>query len=1750
MQIPAVANWFHLSRARVRETRFRRWESLLFLALLCSHGLTGIAHSAQTKDTRFGQDRGFYSNSFDVVVSSATPGALITCTVDGSDPRTSPLLLQGTSPLTVRIDPVSDYGGKRPRVTPCVTLRAFASSAGATPSDVDTHTYIFLDRVKAQGNVVPGGAYVFWDTVMDPRVVTDPRYAAQFAVTMQDIPTLSVVMNWEDLFGTGGIHRGNDLNNHSLEKPCSAELIYPRSAKFAPFAGFQVNCGIKIQGGGGRWDEGLYDPKQSFTLLFEPKFGGPGRLKYPFFEAAPVNSESEAGEYNRIVLRSGHNKSWAGPGPNLRQTVVYTRDEYSRASQLAMSGKGKGSHGTFMHLYLNGIYWGLYNPAERPDHAFQSIHFGGDSEHYDSYKERNGDPNGDRIRLTAAQTLAADAATPYAKLQEYVDTAAFADYLIVTWASGAADGPQWYGGNARNPPGPVRFFVWDYEDSFTPPGTGRGGAGYTWVETNPLWKSIRSHPEFKMELTDRIYKHCFNDGVLTDAANVERWRKLADYIENAIIGESARWGDQGPSSRGGPDMSGYTPPLNRDDHWYTARDQVTALLGSNTSKLVAGLRSRGFFPSSNARAPLFFDGANHPIQQSRVIFTNSLALRIARDGNTGTIFWSTNGVDPRADGGVEQGLSGGTGTNLTIRGTTTVLARVRYGSEWSPVHVLTFYDAATDYHSLKITEIMYHPAPTEIAVNRVVSRIIGDAGGADVGRGLIRLIASAPSTVFGSGDIIVISGATNPANNGRFTVERVSGMDVYLDEPLIDEVTPGMRADMYLDGDRYEFIELQNTGGSALNVSGVRFTQGVEYEFPEGTILPPGKFWLLAGSRSNLPERAPGAHASGRYGGALDNAGERITLQDPFGAVIATVSYKDKAPWPVPADGLGASLVFIGAGDAASQDSAALWRSSGSAGGSPGFADPPQQVPPVRINEVLTHTDPPLCDAVELYNPDMAAVDLSGWHLTDDSSAPRRWTIPAGTSIPAQGYLVLYEGHYIGTNLLISDSEFGSEFSLSSEGEAVYLFSPALDYSHGFGFEAAFNGVSFGRYVAASGDEDFPSQTRRSLGAANAEPVIGPIVFSEVHYSASPEQWEFIELQNITDHPVELFDPAYPTNTWKVRGLAFEFPLSTTIPARGLLLLVRGNTNSAALFAARNGISPEIPIIPFEGALDDDGETLEILRPDEPNISPSGSGAIGYVVVDRLRYRNAAPWPEVSSLHRSLERRDLRAYGNDASNWRASELSGGTPGIAAEPPTTPLVAVHTTSLAVVVEEGTNPGLQELNVWNRGVGVLEYEITADASLAKVTPAAETSTGAGDRKLHYIELSTSQLSLGSYSTRLEIRATGDAATNAPVQISISISVVPRPVPELGFAPTNVLIQTLQGQVAEPGTLKVFNAGTGILNYEARSTVPWLTVVPAVGTSSGGEEMRTHSIRVTSGVPNPGVYVGWVQIRAASPPQEAFVPVILRVYHSSTFTSYNDLSWGAGQIYSNITTHTTSEGGDGSGGGQLLDYATGLPTGVTFSIQGGSWLGAAHVAQGRSPNPGTDAYDVFNGKVDLEGVLSYDAGDLLLTFSNLNAAAAYELVVCGSREAYADRFTTTVIEGAVSFTNRSTSGAEVGGAAGERTRILNGSNTAAGLVARYSEIRTGDDGSFALRVPASPDPRYYLNALMLRGELPQPPLLQLTRLSADTLLMTWEGQHLSLESATSPSGPWEAVAGTDRVQFLLPAEPQRFYRLRQEP
>ncbi len=474
------------------------------------------------------------------------------------------------------------------------------------------------------------------------------------------------------------------------------------------------------------------------------------------------------------------------------------------------------------------------------------------------------------------------------------------------------------------------------------------------------------------------------------------------------------------------------------------------------------------------------------------------------------------------------------------------------------------------------------------------------------------------------------------------------------------------------DGD-FEFIELKNTSAEVLGLVGFTVGGGIDYTFTPAsgvTSLPPGGHVLLVKNRAAFLERYPDATGiAGEYSGSLANDRNRLVIRGPFQEPISDFSYDDQ--WAPLADGVGYSLVVRNEGLApeALGDRAA-WRQSARPGGSPGMTDPElTAVPPVWVNEALTHTDPPLLDSIELFNPGSEPVDIGGWWLSDDFRTPAKYRIPAGTQIPPNGYWVTDESQF---------RPGANGFSFSALGDEVHLFSADASgaltgWHHGFDFGASFNGVSFGRLVTSAGEERFVAQNARTLGAANAGPKVGPLVITEIH--AHPPMVggfnntadEFIEVRNVSGEDLPLFDLNHATNRWRLRGgVSFTFPSGTTLPAGGFALLVSFDpawpTNPEAAFRAAFNVPTEVPIFgPWDGSLNNDGERLELNRPDEPvETPPALAGEVPFVNAETIRYRLIAPWPEAAAgTGQSLQRLRSRQFGDDPENWTASAPTPG-----------------------------------------------------------------------------------------------------------------------------------------------------------------------------------------------------------------------------------------------------------------------------------------------------------------------------------------------------------------------------------------------------------------------------------------------------------------------------------------------------------
>ncbi len=540
------------------------------------------------------------------------------------------------------------------------------------------------------------------------------------------------------------------------------------------------------------------------------------------------------------------------------------------------------------------------------------------------------------------------------------------------------------------------------------------------------------------------------------------------------------------------------------------------------------------------------------------------------------------------------------------------------------------------------------------------------------------------------------------------------------------------------DADNFEYLELKNIGATPLNLNRFRLRGGIQFDFPNLS-LGPAQYVLVVKNIAAYQSRyGTGSLIAGAYTNNLGNGGDHIKLEGGLREPILDFDYKDD--WYPITDGAGFSLQIID--ENAALDSWGLkssWRPSGVVNGTPGAPDPSAPtIAPIYVNEALTHTDPSPGDAIELHNPTAAPVNIGGWFLTDDFGAPRKYRIPNGTTIPANGYSVFYQSNSFGVG--------PGAFALSSKGDQLYLFSGNSSsnlsgYVHGFDFGAQANGVTFGRYLISSGNDHFVTQVTPTLGSANSGPKVGPVVITEISYHPpdlagvrgtlnNNERDEYIELQNISGTSAPLYDPLFPTNTWRLRdAVDYTFPQGVSIAAGAYVLVVPidpSDTAAAAAFRARNNVPVAVPLYgPFQGHLDNAEDSVELVRPDVPQMPPVlDAGFVPYLLADKVKYEDLPPWPVAADgLGPTLQRIVPAAYGNDPTNWTAAArtpgagFGGGTsPTVTTQPVDLTVFATHDAMFSVAVSD---PGPVNYQ-WRFNGNVLPGATSATLLLSNVQP----------------------------------------------------------------------------------------------------------------------------------------------------------------------------------------------------------------------------------------------------------------------------------------------------------------------------------------------------------------------------------------------------------------------------------------------
>lgn len=495
----------------------------------------------------FSHAHGYFYNPFSLELSSEFNGAEIYYTLDANTPDTNGLKYS---------EPID--------ITTTTVVRAVTYIEGTGSGITATQTYIFPEDVIHQPNDQPG----YPETWIDPRqeieipgnynmkaeFVNRPDVSAVIIHSLESLPVISIVSDIDNFFSRsthpdlGGIYMYNgepdgptrDMKYHlgrGWERPGSVE--YFNSGGDDGMLDFQANCGLKIHGGASRTR--MKTEKHSFKIGFKSKYG-PSKLKQQLF------GNDSPDQYDWIVLRGGFDR-------RLGQQIYdpWAKSAMRRMDQYAARSK-------FVHVYLNGLYWGMYNLCEQMDENCMRDNLGGRADDYDILKDYYEIEAGDTV---AWDELVASAAgdmesnenyqkllgnnpggTPNPAFEKMINAENLVDYMMMNMYAGTGDWDHhnWFAARRRTDSEGFHFMVWDAERVLSI------SDNVYWIvaggnENRPtgVFSGLIRNAQFKDLFIRHVNKHFFEGGALTPDPGLETYEKWLSEIDTALIADQARW---------------------------------------------------------------------------------------------------------------------------------------------------------------------------------------------------------------------------------------------------------------------------------------------------------------------------------------------------------------------------------------------------------------------------------------------------------------------------------------------------------------------------------------------------------------------------------------------------------------------------------------------------------------------------------------------------------------------------------------------------------------------------------------------------------------------------------------------------------------------------------------------------------------------------------------------------------------------------------------------------------------------------------------------------------------------------------------------------------------------------------------------------------------------------------------------------------------------------------------------------------
>lgn len=743
--------------------------------------------------------RGFFEAAFQVNLSTEAVGADIYYTTDASEPTVETGIL---------------YAGAIDIGT-TTTLRAGAFREGEVPLEVMTQTYIFPEDVLDQVNN-PAGYPSVWqpsvtaDYAMDNDAKIGTR--AEIKEALRSLPTVSLVMEVDDWFNNstdpavGGLYANSVIaRGTAWERKVSAEFFdFPHAQEI------QVNAGMRIFGNASR---ATSRKKHNMRLVFRSAYG-PSRLEFPLF-----GGDDEDDVVNSYLLRGQNGDSWFHPTASQREESLYIRDQLARSLQESMNQPAtKQDH---VHLYINGLYWGVFNTIERIEADSMAAAYGGDKEDWDVMKATPpssvaAEDGTDAAWQALVELSEADlsSAANYEAIQEYLDMESFIDWLLVNFYNGNSDWDHnnWQAGRKRGSDDQFRFFVWDSERTMLSP-TVNSVTKNNVSRPTGIHQQLRANADYRLLFGDRTQRHFFNGGALTAAAVEAEFDRWVEELQVPLVAESARWGDAQRAAE----------PYTVGDEWQTEVDfQKNTYLPGRSATVLTQLRNASLFPAIDA--PVFGQ------------FGGEVALGYALEMTaTGPeVFYTLDGSDPQDAGGISYSGAVPLGESVIVK------ARTRSSGEWSALTTAPFYVGTVPVSSgnVVISEVHYHPASDDGGEEFVELMNVGSAAvdlrGSYFGAGIDFVFNEGTNPelwvippggrvvlVGGENDFTVIHGDLGEAVLGQFSgdldnggerLALIDGEGALIDEVIYSDDFPWVEA---ADGDGYSLVRSDLTAASS-----------------------------------------------------------------------------------------------------------------------------------------------------------------------------------------------------------------------------------------------------------------------------------------------------------------------------------------------------------------------------------------------------------------------------------------------------------------------------------------------------------------------------------------------------------------------------------------------------------------------------------------------------------------------------------------------------------------------------------------------------------------------------------------------------------------------------------------------------------------------------------------------------------------------------------------------------------------------